>query len=71
MTGVGPAEPALVLYAPGTEHLPRCSHMDAINLSSNILGELTRFLIRKDVTATRLAPACRLLLLWPWGRADW
>ena len=26
----GSAEPALVLYAPGTEHLPRCSHMDAI-----------------------------------------
>ena len=23
----GSAEPALVLYAPGTEHLPRCSHM--------------------------------------------
>ena len=26
----GSAEPALVLYALGTEHLPRCSHMDAI-----------------------------------------
>ena len=26
----GSAEPVLVLYAPGTEHLPRCSHMDAI-----------------------------------------
>ena len=27
----GSAEPALVLCALGTEHLPRCSHMDAIN----------------------------------------
>ena len=26
----GSAEPALVLCALGTEHLPRCSHMDAI-----------------------------------------
>ncbi len=25
----GSAEPALVLYALGTEHLPRCSHMDS------------------------------------------
>ena len=26
----GSAEPALVLYALGTENLPRCSHVDAI-----------------------------------------